>query len=323
MHQIGIALANYESAYMFPQANQNGLPGRDLWGVGNPCGNNVTPSGLAWRVKILPFMEQANLYNLFNFRGHRYGTCSTTGGNPTDWGTGHDPVVISRSPVPGYLCPSDVTETGHSRDVHNWGILTTYGSNYCAMMHITGFSGEKKYTKTQDFTQYPASMLSPTGRLMGCEGWGGLPQQHLQQRDYTDGTANTVQVVETFRGKASLERRESCQQWPADELCSTPSVNATFDLTSSRCFSWAFDSGFCGADGTRKPNDKVLDQFAWADCMGGAFSSTVPASSAHTGGVFAQYADGSVHFINDSVNLAVWRATCSFGKGETTTYSDQ
>ena len=324
LHQIGLALANYESAYkMFPQANQNGLPARDLYGVGNPCGNNVTPSGLAWRVKILPFIEQQNLYNRFNFRGHRYGTCSTTGGNPTDWGTASDPTTIAQAPIPGYLCPSDATETGHSRFIDNWSgpNLTTYGSNYCAMMHITGFSGEKKYPTSIDFATYPAALLSPQGRLMGFEGWGGLPMQHLKVGDYSDGTSNTVQVVETFRGKSSIERRATCAGWPADELCSTPSASQR-DLTRSRCFSWAFDSGFCGADATRRPNDKAVDQFSWADCMGGAFTSTVPASSAHTGGVFASFADGHVQFISENVNLATWRATCSFGKGETSTLAE-
>jgi len=318
MKQCALALANYESAYkMFPQANQNGLPGRDLWGVGNPCGNNVTPSGLAWRVKILPMIEQENLYNLFNFRGHRYGTCSTTGGNPTDWGSGHDPVVISNTPISAFLCPTDPTPTGEPRPILNWGTQSSYGASYCAMIHVTGWSGEKKYSTSVNFATYPASMLSPTGRFMAFEGWGGLPMQHLKHRDYTDGAANTVQLAEAFRGKTSIERNEGCQQWPADELCQTPGVNGPPDpLTGSRCFSWAFDSGFCGVDATRVPNDKATDQFSWADAMGGAFTSTVPASSAHTGGVFASFADGHVQFISDNINLATWRATCSFGKGE-------
>jgi prepilin-type processing-associated H-X9-DG protein len=42
----------------------------------------------------------------------------------------------------------------------------------------------------------------------------------------------------------------------------------------------------------------------------------VPPSSAHTGGVNALYGDGSVHFIQNSIDLATWRALGTRSGGE-------
>ncbi|MGN1065665.1 MAG: DUF3567 family protein [Thermoguttaceae bacterium] len=44
----------------------------------------------------------------------------------------------------------------------------------------------------------------------------------------------------------------------------------------------------------------------------------VSARSRHSGGVNCVYADGSVHFISDTINVDVWRALGSTQGGETT-----
>ena len=49
---------------------------------------------------------------------------------------------------------------------------------------------------------------------------------------------------------------------------------------------------------------------------GGPTYMSLSASSKHSGGVNALFADGSVHFIKDSINPQTWRNLGSVGGGE-------
>jgi prepilin-type processing-associated H-X9-DG protein len=78
----------------------------------------------------------------------------------------------------------------------------------------------------------------------------------------------------------------------------------------------------------RTPNDLRID------CIGGlthsrcqidtldASSLSVSARSRHPGGVNALAADGSVHFVKNSINLAPWRALGSRNGGEALSSDD-
>ena len=61
LKQIGLSVHNYMSAYnQFPFPGISAPKGQPLGGLPNPQPN------LSWRVAILPFIEQQNLYNQFN-----------------------------------------------------------------------------------------------------------------------------------------------------------------------------------------------------------------------------------------------------------------
>jgi len=300
MKQIGLALANYESTYRYmPQACQNGRTGKS-WGCG---ANYYTPSTLPWSVMILPYIEQNNLYNKFNFSGQTY-----CGG----WGSA-TPESLAVSPIAGYLCPSDPSIQNDSRNIHNFGTAANYPINYAAMMSISGIWTEKG----------SAGALVSGGPTIGqYSGFGGLPLQNLKIRDYTDGTSNTVTITEKFRSKAVVERK--CE-YPVDTSGACGGLGTTvppgaYDLTpsGSYCFSWARGTT-CGSDPTRTPNDKATDQFSWFGQAGVTISGSLPAGSAHAGGAFAVLADGSVQFVSQNVDLQTWKNTCSYGGGETKT----
>src|SRR5579863_8326959 len=84
LHQIGLAMYNYESAYSrFP------LP--VYVSLSNPTGYGGVLSTTVWSLALLPFIDQQNTYNLYNQ-------------NLSAW----DPVNVTagQTIVPGYLCPS-------------------------------------------------------------------------------------------------------------------------------------------------------------------------------------------------------------------------
>ena len=85
LKQIGLAMYNYESTYgRFPS------PCMITVGLMGPAIGGMSTSNV-WSLAILPYMEQTNLYNGYNY-------------NLTAW----DPAnaTVGQTVVPGYLCPS-------------------------------------------------------------------------------------------------------------------------------------------------------------------------------------------------------------------------
>ena len=312
LKQMGIALHNYHEAFKyFPQSVVNGLPATAL-GY-STYANFLTPNQMSWRVMILPYLEQQNLYNQFNFRGCRY--C------PGEWGGKGCEMGVN--PVATFLCPSDPTESGDLRPIFNYGTQAWFGTNYASCGSVSGDtaeSGDRRFN-----TSLPSYLNWYLGGRH--QGEGGLPMQNLQFKDFVDGSSNTVMVVEKFRGKACVERRceypSDTSQCPTGVLGALPQgqdIQSGQGITSNGvrtyCGNWVAENGYCQADPTRGPNDKARDEISWVGNGGPGISGTCPASSAHTGGAFALRGDGSVHFISDNVSLQVWRATWSFRGGE-------
>ena len=298
LHQIGLALHNYHgSLRTFPQSHQCGVP---CAVSGIPCGGTTSHfPGHSFRVMILPYIEQANLYNKFNFNGGRY-----------NFGP-DEPVLICQTAVSTYLCPSDPTPTGIPFDSPTWvwnggGSLhgypnnTPFGANYAAMNSVSGRRREDRNGGTfQEFLSL-----------------GGFAVQGLKIGDYLDGTSNTAMVVEKFRGRPFRSMRCSRMEWQPDGFSAACPMVQTENMLGFVCSVWAYEAGYCGADASRVPNAKKEDDISWADA-GLAGDGHMPASSAHSGGVFALFADGAVHFVNNAVDLQVWRNTASYNGGET------
>ncbi len=151
-------------------------------------------------------------------------------------------------------------------------------------------------------------------------------------KSITDGTSNTVIVGEVFRG-VPFWRTSSGRH------------------TGQRCRRWIAETGYCGADTSFPPNnykngiatcapattgtnnppadihnhcpDKNCcpDMVNWVDNHNNGNSGRRPFSSLHPGGAQGAYADGSVKFIPETVDLNVWRATGTRAGGEADVYT--
>ncbi|APW58902.1 Type II secretion system protein G [Paludisphaera borealis] len=93
LKQIGLALANYESALgVYPPAYVgNPKAAGSAYGVSYPDGNMNTLPGFAWGTLVLPYMEQSPLYASFNMNLPCWAPDNTTG---------------ATTKVSGFLCPS-------------------------------------------------------------------------------------------------------------------------------------------------------------------------------------------------------------------------
>jgi hypothetical protein len=176
----------------------------------------------------------------------------------------------------------------------------------------------------------------PSIRLVGIFGYP-LPSAGTMQpvtvTDVPDGMSNTVMVGEVYRGIPFWEINGS---------------RARLDFTGTRCDRWIVETGFCGADTSVPPNTALVikqknscpapvpspgnvpdnspatmacpDLVDWVDNHNDGNRGRRPISSLHPGGAQSAYGDGSVKFVSQTVNRAVWQNTGTRAGGETPTF---
>lgn len=176
LKQIGLAMHNYHDGHRaFPK----------IWYYwnGNSNGADRQPAGFfpgfGWRVLLLPFMEQGNLYNQFNNGLPIHSTVGT----PSNFS-------LIQIPIQTYLCPSDpvgpLTKAGNQYLWSNW----CFPHGNCPQnspVAVTNYKGLTGAGYDQVFAQVPY----PAGMFDRRRGPG------LKFSSMSDGTTNTIAVTES------------------------------------------------------------------------------------------------------------------------------
>lgn len=182
LKQIGLAVHNYHDVHgCFPM------------NAPNVTGTN----GFSWIAGILPYIDQAPLYNQINFN---LTLIEDSTGSPTN----RD---VLNNPLATLLCPSDPTTSVRS-DLANtwaWPVSTTAQPKSAG---VTCYSG----TMGIGWDDNP-----PTGLFER------LPARALKFRDVTDGTSNVVMIG---------ERSQSWSPWAAWGGTNGVWINATYAINS-------------------------------------------------------------------------------------------
>ena len=303
--QLGLAFHNYHDVHKaFPiQYRVNALPNRPLTQV-------------SWVYGILPMIEQSNLYNTWD---HNYSWTSGANGFQRDPRNGPDP----RNPLPGsngwlfglglpFLnCPSDgspatggvakgsrqINMTGAATANLNIGI-TNYkavlGANwdYGSIQVTSGSWGRSRFCG--DYATLPAAVKSqypfrcPTGFLGRGNDGEGIPTRFS---DLTDGTSNSLMLGESSFNQNAL----SSWFWFNGVL-----ATAAFPINRpAECPAGVGKSLVAGWDACWQN---------WQNQQG--------FSSQHVGGAQFAFADASVHFLSQSIDLAVYRNLATIQGGE-------
>ena len=299
LKQIGLGLHNYHSTYdSFPMAASY---------PNNPIDRSVA-HGPSVLVYMLNQVEQAPLYNSFNFS-----LGAVNGANAAYIAV--NTTTIS-SLISTYLCPSDVVNT---------------------------------YTAIGKPANYVCS-LGPQFRYDGGSSGGvGVGMFAIQQaygtRDTTDGTSNTVAFSEVLTGDNTTGSRNKAeryvsQSWPSGSYvlnATALGTGAEQTMPGGQGYLNQFIA-LCNAARLANKNENNLAGSYWssgrtlpgplnsmlltpnspnADCGGYPGQSAMFAMrSRHPGGVNAVFADGSVHFVKDSVNQVTWWALGTKAGGE-------
>ena len=309
LKQIGLAFHNFESAYQyFPQGGLDGDPAAiTTGGAPNPAGYNydetppayetttccraATRSGWNHWYKILPYIEQNNIYNLGRDDPPYWGNQSNNGGEDD----------VARQIVKIYYCPTrraptgyGGTPTGRCDYAGNAGIFTGevhegYGDIPAAPLGFT-VNGSPANERTQwNFGDYP-------GRK-GFIVWPGRGAKRTIT-GITDGTSNTI---------------------AAAEKCLPPSRHGTDGGDNERWNNsgWDEDNVRFHFPPMSDTDPKVL-YTGGANPNGGTITSNVWRryfGSSHTGGLNAVFADGSVRFVRFSVSPLTFMGACGADDG--------
>lgn len=261
LKQLGLALHNYEGTFRtFP-----------------PSG--IDSNSMSWAVMILPFVEQGNLYNRFNF---------SSGG----WNALNRIAVVKGVHIPSLQCPSAPADTHFSafnttvtnasinesdvRTSHYHGVLGPTGPNPANNNQPYMVIGNPAL----DFGVVATQGAFGAARIRSAT--NTVPEKNPMS-SITDGTSNTLLLGE-FSWRNYQFWRPFTRGWYSD--------NRGTLVYLSKNVTYPINSGF---------------SLKWND---GSFGSM------HTGGAQFVRADGSVQFVSQSIDMATYRAAASRNGGE-------
>lgn len=173
--QIGLALHNYHDTFrVFPPGNATCFTclGYTGWAAGGTQGHNFTAG-------ILPYIDQAPLYNTFNWRvGYDYDN------------TGSDTATINavKTVLPAYMCPSSTTDA----------IFFYNASKANAVTHYVGIAGTTPTAAATSGTFFINSsvhigkMTDGTSNVLVVGEYSGLAKGVSQATIQSTSSATTV-----------------------------------------------------------------------------------------------------------------------------------
>ena len=277
LKQLGLSLHNYHGTYnCFPFAQE----------TGNSCPGNVNFNEWSAISQLLPYFDQAPLYNLINFST---GISADSNCNPDS--TNKIPVFTELAAL---RCPTDPQK------------------------NTSGVGGATNYMVNKGSG---IIWLGPTGPNTGFQEQNGVMyyQSCVRIGDITDGSSNTAAFSERCLTDSNLANVDPV----ADVFFSTAQPTTQADAMAlcaaldiySPASQFPLFMGAPWAHGqhcylhVNGPNTRSCGFFT-------ALRATMPPSSKHVGGVHLQMADGSVRFASNSIDIAVWRALGSRNGGE-------
>ncbi len=282
LKQIGLGLHNYHATW-------GSFPVGFLVPTG-PVPATTSVSQYRWSVfaQMLPYIEQAPLFNAINFNLPL--ASKPTGGASAFWSFEPANATAVSTRLSVYLCPSDAAPAP----------MPDLGPTNYAFCTGTGING---------------------GDATGADGTFILgPPITIAQ--ITDGTSNTAAASESLLGIAGPYSQTTSTPIPYPKARAFARV-ATPPLTDAACATapsgWLLNKGAGWFDGDYlntlynhhlPPNDRR------ADCVTYHNPGWRAARSFHPGGVNVLFADGAIHFVRDTVDLHYWQAYATRSAGD-------
>jgi prepilin-type N-terminal cleavage/methylation domain-containing protein/prepilin-type processing-associated H-X9-DG protein len=256
-----------------------------------PYFTQTTPVRQTWAPFVMPYLEQGNLVAGYNINTHWYNAPN---------------LAVTQLTLPIFSCASDrqkamwLDQTGYISARGNY--LVCYGNlqwaNDTAVGPGHGAFGLTSYTNAASnvFVPYQCRFAQITD---GTSNTLLMSEVIVARQDNNQGGAGTWQNGD-FRGHI----------WH-DAVSSSPSHCPNIFMTINGPNSTVPDNALCGTI----PNTDTK-----MPCVSGSSTARFnSARSRHPSGVNASFADGSVRFITDSINLTAWRAYGTMDGGETIT----
>ena len=273
LKQLSLAMLNYEDTFKT-------LPGgMGRWGC---CWGT-------WQVRVLPYMEQKALADLYlNSDGHD--------GTGIRYGAGQNVQMVTSKRIKSLTCPSDIPNAPIGTPPitnHNYGVNFGNTNFFQSTLNNILFQGAP-------FTAYPGS-TSDDGPVNAGEA-ATFPRSYgrpVRLAEITDGTSNTMMVSELIQGQRNALHGFSWWGNGAGFVTFLSPNSTSPDVLIG---------GNCNATDARNP-----------PCINAASSSLgrmAGTRSRHPNGVQSAFCDGHIAFVPNNIAFDTWNAIGTSQGGE-------
>ncbi|MEM6688547.1 MAG: DUF1559 domain-containing protein [Planctomycetota bacterium] len=306
LKQIALATTNFESTYKrFPD-------GLSTFQRERP----VDWFGYTVYAYLLPFMDQQNLYNAWDYDDEYEAAWRNTRApganfrNPTERFQFSDKAPAA-AVIPSFMCPTDQLEgktvtldfrlRGYPTGFFGMTSYLANGGTHSTYFRDPDMQADGMFFMTRDDSQPLAE--TPVDRQRFLKD-GQLPAKF---NDVLDGTSHTLLFGERWHYDPNFDRI----------LAFHPRQYSRYAI--NKWGAWGWTGGGNGTThvfgSTRTPMNFMTPEDAPA-----SFASVNERMSAfgsgHTGGANFAFVDGSVHFVSESVNPTIYRAMSTKAGGE-------
>ncbi|QDT82691.1 DUF1559 domain-containing protein [Gimesia chilikensis] len=272
LKQFGLALHNYHETHgCFGQLTLSS------YYHGSPPG--IRPwTGFSHQAMLLPFLDQANIYNQFDFQ----------------YSAEDAPNLTNRNAGIGvFRCPSDPRYTNYGEGHLNYYVSAGPCMGWSVSVGSqAGFARYSLVTRVSDILDGTSNVVAMSERVVGSNNSGNFNQMGDVRRNVA------------YSGSGGSDSTFPSQNDLAAHGTACAAATAFYTHRGSRWMR-ADECWFNTWNTPNSPND---------DCStgngghaGGDARSTQAARSRHTGGVHALMADGSVHFVSENIDLQKWQ----------------
>lgn len=285
LKQLALACHNYHDTYsQFPLSYRQG-------------GYDVNGNGTSWMREVLPFIEQANLYDQIDPR----------------WGVGNDPrnsaspwhsnptqgsnAWVAQQVIDSFLCPSD----GLNDEGRRTGRANIDGGANIAINNYKGVCGANWAWGTWQVSTGPHAVtpFGPTNNGLDAGNGvffrggdtGNQRWSKTKMASILDGTSNTYMIGEAIPAYCTHS-----WWWWFNGTTATCAVPPNAPAQHSSC----------------QTGNRIADLI----CAAGDWPNNYSFMSQHPGGLQFAYADGSVSFVSETIDITVYRNNATIASGE-------
>ena len=293
LKQIGLALHNYHDNFNgFPIGSRN-----SVWGTSSSY------FGMSWWVGLLPYLELGALSDQLTMNGRHPGSMAPT----AQEGYNINAPLVNGLEIQAMRCPSSPVP-----------LLRRPNDHDVVCPHYTGVAGATNDGAGGNFNANNCDRFwrveASNGSAHGVMTAGGVlvPLRSIKMRDITDGSSNTLVVGEqsdfgrnAANAPVEINNRQgflcgTVQYSPTQGDCNTPTLALVFNTTALR---YAINTKLTTLEGI------AASASSNSSMNNGLFSP-------HKGGAQVVFADGSVRFLSENMNLRTLKCLATRDDGE-------
>ena len=306
--QLGLAMQNHhDSRKAFPAAIDR-MPSTAI------ALSNSGVTGFSWIVHVLPYMEEANLYNTLAANSNRFARLNTTGGSNNVYTLAGASGLAYQTQLPGLLCPSFPGQpTAQISTASAYRSLLT-GLGGLSNVAITNYKAMAGVCEREENSTVGDNGAIPfRGPKVVTEATDNLPYFGLNMAAHRDGTSKTIMIAESQENgnSAWIDGCTAYVTGVSGDSTAVPvlGTNGVWTTTGANC---ALQYGPSAQFTTRvgQANTGNTARFPLGNSAWGP-------SSAHSGGlVMHTYVDGSVKTLSSDIDPGIYYYLISRDSGE-------